>query len=133
MKIAVYEDLWNDVRLRYKRFLGEHDVQIYLHLINEKIFTRGREYLIENGFPSETLHFGLPQEIPEADLHFCDGLNGHCFNILPKLPKGKSFLTSGDEEIREIARSKGFNVLTTLRELEGIVASANSRAKSKSL
>lgn len=118
MRIAIYEDYWRDVRVRYSQFLGKHDLQVYLHLNKEETFNRGRDYLVEKGFSKDNIHFGIPDEIPEADLHLCDGLDRHCFQILPRLPKGKSFLLSGDEEIRKTAQLERYPIINSLEELE---------------
>ena len=128
MKIVVYEDHWSDVRRRYKPFIGGHDFEIYVHLNTDERFNRALEYLTENGFPSEIIHFGIPQETPEADLYFCDGLNGYALKVLPKLPKDKSFLLSGDDCLVARVRAEDFGIVDSQEKLDSLINLTNQKA-----
>jgi hypothetical protein len=114
VKIIVFEDDEIDTNLRYRSLLEDHQVNVRIvdfrgdHFRNEMF----REYLVKKGFDGSLIHkFSSTSTEESADIYFVDGLVGNCFRILPKLPKEKTYLNSGDASIVDSARCEGYKIL----------------------
>ncbi|MBU0466119.1 MAG: hypothetical protein KJ718_06375 [Nanoarchaeota archaeon] len=123
-KVIIYEDEEKSVCRRYKGLLEGHDVHLRLCWLGRADL----HFLMEQGFPEQNIRneFGDSRQ-EKADVYFVDGLDGECFDILPKLPKKCSFLHSGNERIRDEARRQGYQVLEEDAEPEEAIQQALSR------
>jgi hypothetical protein len=138
-KIVIFEDDSGDFNRRYGAATRGHDVTAYATGYFEMEEIEHREdikSMLEEGIinkdefdemseDSKKIYLGIPQEIPDADFYFTDGLNGDCFSILEKLPKDRSYLVSGDSGLREEAISLGYQTAHEF-DIESIVNADNS-------
>jgi len=120
-KVVIFEDSIGLAIERYKRLVKDHDVHVFM-LIDRKDFDADLSLLIWNGFKETQVYPGiLDEEIMDADVYFVDGLEGKCFDLLPRLPKEKTYLVTMNENYEERAVSEGYNVALE-REIPGIVS-----------
>jgi len=114
-KILIYEDSAQDICSRYGALLREHDVSIrYMKKGARRYqfnFTTFEEPILdEAGFKDVRLidsRSRIPEE--EADVFFCDGLEGRFQNVLDKLPRSRAFLHSSNPEYMMEAEQQGFS------------------------
>ncbi len=64
-------------------------------------------------------------DIPEADIYFCDGLNGHYKELMQRIPPSKLVVNSSNMKFTDDARANGFRTFRgdsiTPSMLEGLV------------
>src|SRR3989344_7887486 len=124
MKIAIFEDGWDDLIDRYSPISGKEFRLIIYYASGISLTTK---YLNADlrlkGFENFTLKSGLPsnEEIPKADLYFLDGLRGDCFGLLEALPKKRSFVYTNNPVIRDELLSQGQRVLESYSDLEKVM------------
>ena len=94
-KVVVFEDGNIDACDRYGSLLENHDVHLF-YLVSPFRTLILREI---GGFKESQIYPEVPEKIMEADFYFTDGLNGKCFDILPRLPRDKTFVVSGSFDI----------------------------------
>jgi hypothetical protein len=136
--IVVYEDNVNDLASRYGEFDRSHSMHIiYLGDLSESSleerFSQELDYWLrknpDEDFGSEFEGDGItrmigryrmkpnqflltiPETQPEGSVYFVDGLYDVCFSILPRLPKEKTYLVSGNPFIRKNVAEMGFEVI----------------------
>jgi hypothetical protein len=107
-KIMIYEDDPRDLVSRYSSLNENHDVHVRLTSIYNE------DEIREAGFDFSKIEKiiidDLPEEMPEADVYFTDGLVGNCFKILEKLPKERSYLLTDHGFYRMIAKNEGYQL-----------------------
>jgi hypothetical protein len=127
-RVVIYDDDPTDVNIRYSELIPEHDLSIFL-LDNaalkkddhERIFQMGMEDLPEAGFRRDQIHRGLPDNHPEADVYFVDGLYGKCFDILSQLPRERSYIVTGSIDVVKQAQREKLNIVWNNGDISDIV------------
>ena len=109
-KVLIYEDGEDDLIARYASLTTQHDVHVRHNRVGPMFWDHER--FREFGFNPENFQNGYGNPKSEsADVYFLDGLNGHCFYILPDLPKERIFVNSSSEMVNQEAKKRGFNVV----------------------
>jgi len=130
-KIVIFEDNRSDFNFRYGELIGQHEVIVYalgIFSVEHERYMQNARTAFEQGKytrkqyddllnAKKHIHLGIPKEIPEADFYFTDGLDGECFSLLNRLPRDRSYLLSGDPNIREAAISSNFNTIEDVLEV----------------
>ncbi len=143
-KIMIYEDSDRDLIYRYSKLNKNHNVSVCIvgpiaDFMKEKYSSIPKK-LEKKGFNlsqitgtryanriGNSVWESEYVEIPEADVYFLDGLGGDCLDLLERLPKDKSYLYTGDEEIELEAKRKGYQLVRTKKDLEEIIQKTLSK------
>jgi len=113
-KVMVFEDNETDLVMRYYRLTRNHDVHVRFDIPRRSRESVLLAELASRGFQAKKLDWD--EEPEQADIYFVDGLDGHFFNILEKLPKDRAFLNSNNPYLMDDARAEGYQVLETTPE-----------------
>jgi len=120
-KIIVYEDNEQDLITRYSCLTerpDRYDVHIR-HPLKPIMPTSAQagewnpKKFSKHGFNPDNFQEGYwLREGETADVYFLDGLGGYCFTLLEEgLPRDRTFIYSGDDNIIDQARREGYNVV----------------------
>ena len=114
-RVMIYEDSKEDLIERYEDLPRLHDVSV--RSLDNRDWSVDEAPFRKAGFDlSKIRDYDPTEEIVGADIYFVDGLNGICFNILPRLPRERTFLNTGHHSIRESAKKQGYQILETTPE-----------------
>ena len=127
--ITIIDENERNVVHRYSsiaKTLAPEEVQVVLVGYSERnIFARPE--LAKKGF--RNVNFGL-ENIPQADIYFCDGLKGDCFEIADRLGKEKTYIYSNDDYVNDRANREGYKIVD---DLDGILEGLKEWQKKKIL
>ncbi len=122
VKICVIEDNERDLIERYSKLTNTpNDVHVILDDIvlfdygakrdMEGAKRRVNKHLSEAGFDINKLSYDIENPMADADVYFCDGLKGLCFNLADKLSKERVYIYSDSLRVLEQAKKEGYNLV----------------------
>ncbi|MBD3247011.1 hypothetical protein GF378_00120 [Candidatus Pacearchaeota archaeon] len=126
-KICIIEDNERDLIERYSKIARTpNDVHVILDDIIlfdygakrdiEGAKRRVNKHLSEAGFNINNLSYDLENPPTDADVYFCDGLKGFCFNLADKLGKERVYIYSDSLRVLEQAKKEGYNLVKGVLE-----------------
>jgi hypothetical protein len=117
-KVVVIEDDYDDLTRRYGSIARSHDVHVVFLGILLKYHANE---LQRSGFDKiYGKRFGEWEDsLNDADVYFCDGLNGGYAWYLERVGKDRGYLVSGNLWNMKEARANGFQIPN--QDLESIV------------
>ena len=144
MKIAIFEDSFQDLKRRYGGLVENYELLIHFYGFDynpkNTIWspTLGKripmfEFMLrEDGFKEFSITEDFPRtlrEIPQADLYFTDGLEGDCFSLLELLPADRSFAYTNNPRIRDRLCAEGKTVLEYEWDLARVMGQVRKRIR----
>lgn len=121
-KICIIEDSDKDLVKKYGSLKGSsHEVRVVF--VNPTLSTPNIEWLKgsleRDGFKEVVFYKGEPSEadIPQADIYFCDGLGGECYDFADRLGKDKTFFYTNSNIINETAPGRGYKLAHDLEKI----------------
>ncbi|MFH1840306.1 MAG: hypothetical protein ABH849_04105 [Nanoarchaeota archaeon] len=115
VKICVIEDYVRDIIERYGGLTESENVvsvvfidEAYGDATHRRVTRRS---LVEAGFDPDKVHSYddvRDCEFPEAEVYFCDGLRGACFEIADKLGKDRVYINTTNMGIEDRAEEEGY-------------------------
>lgn len=126
-KIVIYVNLERDLIDKYSSLTAQHDVYVRHHPREPRHMYWVPDHFRKWGFNPKNFQrgYGNPKE-ESADVYFLD-VDGHCFVLLPDLPKDRAFVNSDSRSINEEAVKQGYNVVGS-ESVEAIVARILARS-----